>query len=188
MKKEIKQIVALVVLCVLWAVSAHYNKIAPSQASAIKAKAARVLGGDTQLMARFHRVRARMDALYHYRVKPVPFDPRSSPFRLVSEARIPVEPIGGAMKTPLVGPPPAGYAATLLREAVSEVRIGGVMTMGGTTQLTVDGQLHREGDVFTARVLSKLVLIKIKNLTTYTVTLALEGSEAGNAEIKVRLK
>ena len=69
---------------------------------------------------------------------------------------------GSSMKVPLNGPPPPGYAASLLNQAIAEVRIGGVMTRNGTTQLTVDGQLHREGDVFTAKVLSKLVLIKIK--------------------------
>jgi hypothetical protein len=186
MKKQIKQIIALVALCILWAISAHYNKLAPPPPSIITTKAAKVVGGDTQLMARFHRVRARMDALYHHRLKPVPFDASANPFRLANAVKTQANTVD--MKAPITGLMPPGYAATLLNEAIAEVSIGGVMTMGGVTQLTVNGQLHRQGDVFTSTVIDKLVLIKIKSLSTYAVTLALEGSAAGYAEIKVRLK
>jgi hypothetical protein len=186
MKKQAKQVTALVVLCILWAISAHYNKVAPPPPSIIATKAAKTVGGDTQLMARFHRVRGRMDALYHYRIKPVAFDTTANPFRLAGAVK--TESKMTDMKAPITGLMPPGYASTLLNEAVSEVRIGGVMTMGGVTQLTVNGQLHREGDVFTSTVHDKLVLIKIKSLSTYAATLALEGSAAGKAEIKVRLR
>jgi hypothetical protein len=180
MKKQYKQVVALVVLCVLWAVSAHYNKLPPPPPSVIITKAAKS-AGDTVLMARFHGVRAKMDALYHYRIKPQPFDPSGNPFRILS-AKYVVAPSDGK------GLPLGGGADGILKQAIAAVRIGGVVTMDGVTQLTVDGQLHKEGDVFAARVLNRLVLLKVKSLTTETATLALEGSSAGYAEIRVRLK
>jgi hypothetical protein len=180
MKKQHKQLVALVLLCVAWAISAHYNKLPPPPPSVIKTKAAKS-AGDTVLMARFHRIRSKMDALYHYRTKPAPFDPSGDPFRIIA-AKSAASNLGGSKD---LGP---GSAERLLSEALAASQIGGVVTMDGVTQLTVDGRLHREGDVFAAKVLNKLVLIKIKSLTTYTVTLALEGSSAGKAEVRVRLR
>jgi hypothetical protein len=180
MKKQYKQVVALVVLCVLWAISAHYNRQPPPPPSVIKTKAAKS-SGDTVLMARFHRVHAKMDVLYHHRVKPEPFDPSGNPFRILTAKFVPEA-------NPGKGLPPAGSAEDILKQAVSAVRIGGVVTMDGVTQLTIDGQLHKEGDVFAARVLTRLVLVKVKSLSTDTVTLSLEGSSAGYAEIRVRLK
>jgi hypothetical protein len=97
---------------------------------------------------------------------------------------------GQAEQTP-IGLPPPDYSEKLLKSAIAAMRIGGVVTLNGTTQLTVDGQLHKEGDEFTARVPNSKgqlnpVLVRIKNLTSSSVTLALE-SEGGGAEIKVRL-
>jgi hypothetical protein len=182
MKKQQKQLVALVVLCIAWVVSAHYNKLPPPPPSVIKTKAAKS-AGDTVLMARFHRVRAKMDSLYHYRIKAAPFDPSGNPFRVVASRSSAPGP-GGSRDTG----PALGSAEHILNEALSAVSIGGVVTMDGITQLIVDGRLHREGDVFAAKVLKRLVLIKIRTLTTYTVTLDLEGSSAGKAEVKVRLR
>jgi hypothetical protein len=183
MKKQQKQMVALVLLCVAWAISAHFNKLPPPPPSVIKTKAAKS-AGDTVLMARFHRIRSKMDSLYHYRTKPVPFDPSGDPFRLIGVKS--VTPALGSSKDS--GLASLGAAQLLLSDALKESHLGGVVTMDGVTQLTVDGRLHREGDVFAAKVLNKLVLIKIKSLTTYTVTLALEGSSAGKAEVRVRLR
>jgi hypothetical protein len=181
MKKQQKQVIALVVLCVLWAISAHYNKLPPPPPSVIKTKAAKS-AGDTVLMARFHRIRAKMDALYHYRIKPVPFDPSGDPFRMISVKNV------ASNTNKDLGPLASGSAAFILNEALSGVQIGGVVTMDGVTQLIVDGRLHREGDVFAAKVPGRLVLIKIKSLSTYTVLLDLEGSSSGKAEVKVRLR
>jgi hypothetical protein len=180
MKKQYKQIVALALLCVAWAISAHYNKQPPPPPSVIKTKAAKS-AGDTVLMARFHRIRSKMDALYHYRIKPVPFDPSGDPFRIIAAKSV-ASNVGGSKDLA------SGSPERLLSQALAASQIGGVVTMDGVTQLIVDGRLHREGDVFAAKVLNKLVLIKIRSLSTYTVTLALEGSSAGKAEVKVRLR
>jgi hypothetical protein len=180
MKKQHKQVVALALLCVAWAISAHFNRLPPPPPSVIKTKAAKS-SGDTVLMARFHRIRAKMDALYHYRVKPAPFDPSGDPFRIISVKKV----ASNGIASNSLG---LGSAEHLLSLAIGAVNIGGVVTMEGVTQLIVDGRLHREGDVFAAKVLKKLVLIKIRKLTTYDATLDLEGSSAGKAEVKVRLR
>ncbi len=122
-----------------------------------------------------------MDALYHYRIKPQPFDTGGNPFRILTAKYVPDA-------NPGKGLPLGSGAESILKQAIAAVRIGGVVTMDGVTQLTVDGQLHKEGDVFAARVLTRLVLVKVKSLSTDTATLSLEGSSAGYAEIRVRLK
>ena len=180
MKKQYKQVVALVVLCILWAISAHYNKLPPPPPSVIKTKASKS-AGDTVLMERFHRVHAKMDVLYGHRIKPAPFDPSGNPFKVLGAKYVPETNVAKVL-------PVGSGAESILKQAIAAVRIGGVVTMDGVTQLTVDGQLHKEGDVFAARVLTKLVLVKVKALSTDTATLALEGSSAGYAEIRVRLK
>ena len=57
-----------------------------------------------------------------------------------------------------------------------------------TTQLTVNGELKKQNDVFTTKVQGRLVLIRIKQLTTSVATVALDDPAAGIAEMKIRLK
>ena len=133
---------------------------------------------DSLLKIRFRRVRSEMDGLYHYRIKPAPFDPHWNPFRM------PGHHAGRASREDPGQPPPTIPRArrprqpqqtssapelgdVLLAHAIAGLRIGGVVTLGDTTQLTVDGaaaqggrRLHDEG----AR--ARLVLIRIKHLST----------------------
>jgi hypothetical protein len=58
--------------------------------------------------------------------------------------------------------------------------------------LTVNGQLHKQGDVFGTKLEGpkgpgKSIIVGIKHLSTESVTLTLVDSEAGSAEVKVRL-
>jgi hypothetical protein len=192
MTKQTKNIIALVILIVLTGVSYRINRIKPATPSAIKAMAAKAALQDSPLKARFHRIRAEMDGLYHYRIKPIPFDVTGNPFRMTASMGAQVAaPVVVSTKSQVDQAPPSApdeFGEALLTHAVSLTRIGGVVVMNDTTQLNVDGQLHKEGDVFTIKVRSRLVLIRIKNLSTTFVTLALDDPEAGNAEIKVRLK
>jgi hypothetical protein len=145
---------------------------------------------------RFHRLRGQMDGLYHYRIKPVPFDSRDNPFRLpafMEEATVDKEAPTTLAKGPVIeaGPPtpeaPAESGETLLKHAIELMRLGGVVTMNNNSQLNVNGELRKEGDVFTVTVKGKLVLIKIKHLTTSYAVLALDDPAAGSAEARVRL-
>ncbi len=193
MTKQTKNLITLGVLIVLTGISYRYNRIVTPPPSVIKTLAAKAAQQDSPLKARFRRVRSEMDGLYHYRIKPVPFDSSANPFRLsagMGMAAAEPQPGAGsksaALALPISATDESGDA--LLAHALSVTRIGGVVVMNDTTQLNVDGQLHKEGDVFTVKVRSRLVLIRIKSLSTTFVTLALDDPEAGTAEMKVRLK
>jgi hypothetical protein len=203
MKKQSTQLIFLVSLVVIWAVLWHlYIKVphneTPTSAPPPPPKANQ---SENLLRTRFHRVRAEMDVLYHYRLKPVPFDATWDPFRVpqgidLSSDSGNVSPQGSQktaqLEPTLNGPLPPDYAAKLLKSAIASLKIGGVVTLKGMTALTVDGQLHREGDVFSTKIPNskgqfRSVILLVKHLSTESVTLALVDSEAGSAEVKVRL-
>jgi len=198
MKKQRKELIALVGLLMIWAVIWHFFiRVQPPPPPVVKPVAAKTAQADNLLKARFRRVRSEMDALYHYRIKPTPFNARWNPFRIPGMSDAPSS--GSSTSKPaatdatLLGIPPPDVAEALLKSAISAVKIGGVVTMNGTVQLTVGAQLHKDGDVFTVRVPNsrnqpQMVQIRIKYLTEAAVTLALEDSDVGHAEIRVRLK
>jgi hypothetical protein len=199
MTKQTKNLIALGVLVVLTGVSYEINiasKRTTTTTAAIKAlAAAKAAQTESPLMARFHRVRAEMDGLYHYRAKPVPFDIADNPFRIPAGIDFSGEkaPPASSSKNPAAEAPaapnaPPEFGEPLLTHAIALTRLGGVVTMNDTTQLTVNGELHKQGDVFTIKVQNRLVLIRIKLLTTSSVTLALDDPASGTAEMKLRLK
>jgi hypothetical protein len=205
MKSQRSQMIALVLLIVIWAVCWRlFIKIPHNATPAQKALQSKAAPPESLLMIRFRRVRAEMDALYRYRIKPTPFDSHGSPFRIPGMAAgatdIAQSPGIKDLKEPSTESasfvPPPNYAENLLKSAVSSMRIGGVVSMNGIIQFTVNGQLHKEGDVFAAKVQipsqhanapAKSVLIRVKHLSTASATLALEDDQAGGAEIRIRL-
>jgi hypothetical protein len=203
-KNQSRQLVILLVLLVLWVLSAYYNhlKATPEVVVAAQAaKAAHAAQAENMLTTRFHRIRAEMDGLYHYRLKPMPFNPEGNPFRLplsmttedaspTADAPAPADP--APVRTPTidaapVASVPAESGSLLLRHAVEASRIGGVVTLGDTSELNINGELHKEGELFTSRVNTRLVLLRIKKLTTTFAILALGDPAAGNAEMRVKL-
>lgn len=200
MNKQRTQLIALAVLVVGWAVYWHFFiKVGPAPTPVAKAPSAKVSQSETLLRSRFHRVRAEIDALYHYRLKPAPFDARSNPFRLpagMEQAESGQPSVASATKTSSsaseTAPLTPDSAQSLLKLAVAHMKIGGVVTLNGITELTVDGQLHREGDVFSTKIQSakgpaRSVIILIRHLSVSSVTLAIGDSEAGGGELRVRL-
>ena len=200
MKKQSNQIIFLLTLLVVWAVVAWRLKVigntAAQTSEAAKAKATKTAQQDNPLTARFHRVRNEMDALYHYRIKPVPFDTTANPFRmppglamLADESKASAPEANAKTGTPPPAPASAAeFGEVLLRHVISTARIEGVVTLNGVSQININGQLHREGDVFTLRLLNRLVLIRVKYLSTSYVTLALEDPENGTAQQRVQLQ
>jgi len=195
MTKQTKNLIALGVLVVVTGVSYQINIASKRPAPAtVKALAvAKAAQAESPLMARFHRVRAEMDGLYHYRTKPTPFDTADNPFRIpkgidFSDEKAPPASEKLAPDAPVAANAPPEFGEGLLTHAISLTRLGGVVTMNDTTQLTVNGELHKQGDVFTVRIQNRLVLIRIKLLSTSFVTLALDDPASGTAELRVRLK
>jgi hypothetical protein len=197
MNKQAKQVLTLVVLLVLWGISWRVNRLPTVTVVAeMKAKAAKATQADNLLSMRFHRVRAQMDGLYHYRIKPPVFDTKANPFRLPSymmEDTIETDIPASKSKGPLVeaaAPVPEAPAESgdlLLKHAIDTIHMGGVVTFGDATEININGELKKEGDVFTVTVKSRLVLLRIRHLTTSYVVLALDDPAAGNAEARVRL-
>ena len=187
MKTQRNKVIALVLLVILTLISWRINRIPPTPPSIIKTKAAKIVVGDSLLKTRFHNVRAKMDGLYHYRVKPVAFNPAGNPFRIPGVRETAADKAVDT-KPKDFGPPPPGFAEHLLRQAVAAARIGGVVIMNGQTRITINGRLHTEGDVFTSKINGKLILVRIKSLAADQVVLALDGSDAGAAETKLHLK
>jgi hypothetical protein len=201
MKSQRNQLIILAALIIAWAVSwqltVNKNRV-PAAAPQPAARSAKAASQDSLLKARFRRVRAEMDSLYHYRIKPAPFDAHWNPFRMPAMMLVSTgekaqaatadnsknKPVDQSQQT--TGTPELDEA--LLAHAIAGMRIGGVVTLGDTTQLTVDGQLHKEGDVFPTKVRGRLVLIRIRHLSVAAVTLALGDPNQGTAEIRVRLK
>jgi hypothetical protein len=200
MKNQRNQMIALVVLVIGWALYWHFYIKVPHALVAAKVAAAKAAKADSLLQQRFHKVRSEMDALYHYRISPAAFSAKDNPFRIQkgldpssesSAATTDATPKSGSTEQIPIGPQAPDFAEKLLKTAIAAMKIGGVVSMNGTTQLTVDGQLHKQGDEFTAKVPNSKgqptpVLIKIKTLTTSSVTLVLE-SDGGGAEMKLRL-
>ena len=195
-KKQRNQLIALVALLVVWAVLWHFFiKVRPPPPPPAK-EVAKTAQTESPLKIRFRRVRAEMDVLYHYRLKPIPFNAHWNPFRIpgVSDVQPAAASASKAPGSAQLGVSPLDSSETLLKNAVSTVRVGGIVTRNGAVQLTVDGQLHKEGDVFTVRVQgfknqqAQSVAIRIKQLSEAVVTFALDDPEAGNAELKIRLK
>jgi len=200
MKSQRSQLITLVVLIIIWAISWRIVRTPTPPPSVMKTTAAKAPVQDSPLKTRFHKIRAEMDGLYHYRIKPTPFDASGNPFRISAAMAISesshessgtLKDVSKPTATPAEAVQPQAApegGEVLLKHAIEVTRIGGVVTMNDATQLTIDGQLHKEGDLFTARVHSRLVGIRIKRLTTTSVTLALDDPDAGTAEMRIRLK
>lgn len=203
MKKQSTQVIMLVSLLVIWAVLWRiFIKIPKAQPPVEKAATAKTSQSETLLHARFRHVRSQMDALYHFRTKPTPLDLSVNPFRvpvgidLSFDGDAPPSPpikqskVEAAATT--VPPATADTADALLKAAVANMKIGGVVTLNGISKLTVDGQLHKEGDVFSTKITSakataRSVIVRIKHLSKESATLVLEEPDSGQAEVKVRL-
>jgi hypothetical protein len=197
MTKQNKNLIALAALVAATAVSYQVNiasKMKETPAAMKAAAAAKIAAiPESPLQLRFRKVRAEMDGLYHYRTKPAPFDAAGNPFRFpagvnFSEDKEPPASAKSLTDAPVAPNAPPEFGEGLLAHAIALTRLGGVVTMNDTTQLTVNGELKKENDVFTTKVQGRLVLIRIKQLTTSAVTLALDDPAAGVAEMKVRLK
>jgi hypothetical protein len=194
MTKQRNQIIALVLLVIFWVILwIFYIRVHPTTQLAPKAEPAKVSLADSLLRLRFRRVRAETDALYRYRTKPAPFDARDNPFRLPGVTDVPVITLG--IKTPSSDASlrPPDFAESLLKTGLTTVRVGGVVNLHGVVKLTIGGQLHKEGDVFTANIPTskgsfKAIRIRILHLSEELATFGLEDSETGSAEYTIHLK
>jgi hypothetical protein len=196
MKKQTKQLITLGALLIAWAISWRVNRIPATPTGELRAQATKSAQPDNLLNIRFHKVRAEMDGLYHYRIKPTAFDSKENPFRIPQFMEEAIAARTDSNKPPrtitVVDQTPTAEEAgdsgiVLLRHAIENIRLGGVVTRDDASQLNVNGELHKQGELFAATVKGKPVLLRIVRLTTSFVILALDDPASGNPEVRVKL-
>jgi hypothetical protein len=128
------------------------------------------------------QTRARLDALYRYRLQPPPLpDARSNPFRIGDAAAVSAsaDPRSGAVAAPVAGAEPASTDgdAVLLKRAAETLRINGLVETGGRMIVVLNDANYKEGDVLTVRLQGSPVVLRIRQITPTQITLGLNDAE-----------
>ncbi|MCX6953175.1 MAG: hypothetical protein NTV51_13565, partial [Verrucomicrobia bacterium] len=76
-------------------------------------------------------------------------------------------------------PAPAASATDLqlLQQAAATLKVGGRIGLGGVDHLPSNQTAYKEGDVINAKGRGQTVLIRVKNISRYSYTLSLNGTE-----------
>lgn len=106
---------------------------------------------------------ARIDA------PPLP-EPLPDPFREPGYVAI-ENPEGGAESAPLIG-------SALLNKITGELRVTGMVTIGGRRALVINGTPRREGETITVKSGASTHYLLFKSLGNGTATFAMDGAEA----------
>jgi hypothetical protein len=133
-------------------------------------------GGAPPLSPRFQQVRNRIDALFQHRGEaPVAPDPRKSPFRPAGAAPV------AAVKAGRVAnlPPPTASAADLqlLKQAAATLKVAGTIQINSVAHLIINQVPYKEGDVINLRAKGQPVFVRVKHISRYSYTLALNAAE-----------
>ncbi len=130
------------------------------------------------IAARAKQTRARIDLLFRHRDEPpAPLDPNQNPFRTPSDGS--AIPPSIAATSPVENQPPAELTSddVLLKRAVGTLKISGTVVIGDQVHVTINQETYKEGGIITARVLGSPVYLRIRRITTNSVTFVLNGSE-----------
>jgi hypothetical protein len=133
------------------------------------------------LTPRFQQVRDRISALLGHRNDAPPVaDPRKNPFRPAGAA--PAAPVKGRPTgTPVVNPPvkavTSGTDYQMLQAAAATLKVSGTIQINGLGHLIINQVPYKEGDVLKARVNGNSVFVRVKHISRYSYTLALNNAE-----------
>jgi hypothetical protein len=133
------------------------------------------------LTPRFQQVRDRVTALLGHRNEAPPVaDPRKNPFRPAGAA--PAEPAQARPAgTPVVKAPPkavtSGTDYQMLQAAAATLKVAGTIQINGLGHLIINQVPYKEGDVLKARVNGNPVFVRVKHISRYSYTLALNNAE-----------
>lgn len=132
------------------------------------------------LSPRFQQVRDRIDELFRHRQEEPPVtDPRSNPFRPAGAPLAP--PRTATPRTPEGSPAPAPSASEsdlqLLQQAAATLKVAGSINIRGVDHLSINQTAYKEGDVIHTKVKGQTVLIRVKNISRFSYTLSLNGTE-----------
>jgi hypothetical protein len=115
---------------------------------------------------RFVRTDAHIGALFRQRDQPPPPpSERDNPFR-----------IGG--DTPAAQQPSGASAGTLLLQATSALKVGGLVQFDGRRHVVINEETYQEGNILTVRVQGQPVYLRIREITAHSVVLSLGETEA----------
>lgn len=133
------------------------------------------------LTPRFQQVRDRIAILLGHRNDAPPVaDPRKNPFRPAGAA--PAEPVKGrATGAPAVAAPSkpvtSGTDFQMLQAAATTLKVAGTIQINGIGHLIINQVPYKEGDVLKARVNGNPVFVRVKHISRYSYTLALNNAE-----------
>ena len=133
------------------------------------------------LTPRFQQVRDRVTALLGHRNDAPPVaDPRKNPFRPAGAA--PAEPAKGRPAgAPVVNAPAkpvtSGTDYQMLQAAATTLKVAGTIQINGVSHLIINQVPYKEGDVLKARVNGNPVFVRVKHISRYSYTLALNNAE-----------
>ncbi len=133
------------------------------------------------LTPRFQQVRDRIAALLGHRNDAPPVaDPRKNPFRPAGAA--PAEPVkgrpaGSAAVAAPAKPVTSGTDFQMLQAAATTLKVAGTIQINGIGHLIINQVPYKEGDVLKARVNGNPVFVRVKHISRYSYTLALNNAE-----------
>jgi hypothetical protein len=118
---------------------------------------------------RFALTRSHIDSLFRYRNKALP-PPDANPFRLIVETPgVPTNSTAAAVMP--------DSDAVILRENVATLKIGGYFVLDGKAVLTINRRPYREGDTVIAGTAGKRVYLRIRQITSNSMTVSLNQAE-----------
>ncbi|HWA09430.1 MAG TPA: hypothetical protein VG838_08280 [Opitutaceae bacterium] len=126
--------------------------------------------------ARAKQTRDRLDLLFRHHNEPAPAPgPNQNPFR---------PPAGTAATTPVAAnqtEEPAAIPTSddlLLKQAVGALKITGIVKkLDGEINVTINGELYKEGGIITARAQGSPLYLRIRRISANSVTFGWNDSE-----------
>ena len=149
----------------------------PKKIPAAKAPVAPVAPAPPPLSPRFQQVRDRIDALFRHRSETPPApDPRKNPFRPAGAAPVALAAPGSAASSQLP-PVEPNTDAQLLQQGAATLKVAGTIQIGGLAHLIINQVPYKEGEIINTRVRGQPVYLRLKNISRYSYTLALNAAE-----------
>jgi hypothetical protein len=135
----------------------------------------------SQAAARSKQVRARIDLLFRHRDEsPGPIGLNQNPFR--TPADMPPASNSSTAAIENAQPVPPAFPTSdeaLLTQAVSTLKVSGVVVAAGQTHVSINQETYNEGSIITARVQGVPVYLRVLRIASDSVTFGLNGSEKG---------
>ena len=133
-------------------------------------------GATPPLSPRFQQVRSRIGALFQHRGETTrATDPRKSPFRPAGAA--PVATVKAGPVGDLAPPTASAADLQLLKQAAVALKVAGTIQINGVAHLIINQVPYKEGEVINLRSKDQPAFVRVKHISRYSYTLALNAAE-----------